>query len=135
MVVEVVNEDLWIHDVAEQVILRWLAVNFLGKLGLHCYKVNRFSQATRPNCDRRVILQDNLLQLLRETAIWLSQVTRKKVYDRIGEVDVLALGKDVVLIKVVLNHEDCHVANHFRAGRHLDNIAKQLVNFPVLLFN
>ena len=108
----IILEYLRVHGVAYYLAHVSFQAEVLLKSFLDVVKVFRLQKFSRSYCDRSLSLENHLLKVFRESALWLSHHSLKVGNHGVREVHVAASFHDVFRSKVVLNHEYGHVAYH-----------------------
>ena len=85
----------------------------------------------RAFCKGFTPLEDTLLKLGREPAWWLAKPAFKQFDNTLRKSQFTVWIQAIFWSQTVSHHEEGHIANHFRGGRHFHNIAKQNVHLSI----
>ena len=107
----VIRVNLGIHGVADYVVHIGLQAKVLIQPVRNVLEVFRIKQFTRTARNGLAILQNNFLQISRESAFGLTHHALEERHNGIREVKRFALLQNVLGRQIVLHHEDSHVAN------------------------
>ena len=99
------------------------------------FEISRFKQLARTLCQRLLAFQDDLLEFFREALVREAQTAFEEFYDRLGEIEGIALFINIFFRQVVLYHVQRHITDDFGRRRNLDDIAKHEVDIVIHLLD
>ena len=126
-----VAKHLRIHQVRRQIRVAGMAPDVRLQLYAGRVQIDMRQKIAGALHERRLPLQDLLLQVAWEALGRKAQLPLEQRDHRVGEID-LAFGiQHVPLAQVVGDHEQCHVADHLGSGRHFHDVAEQAIDLRV----
>lgn len=72
--------------------------------------------------------KDDVLEFFRESAVRNAELAVEEINNGLREIECCALFIDVFFGQVVLNHEECHIADNFGGRCNFDDIAEEHVD-------
>jgi len=133
--VEVFAVDFGVEGVAEGVADVGVQAVFGGEFGVDGVEIGWGQDVAGAAGDGFFAFEHDGLQVGGEAAGGLAEHAFEVVNHRVGEGEIAALFENVFRSKVVLNHEDGHVAHDFGSGGDFDDVAQHGVNGAVHFFD
>jgi len=125
--------DIRIKDGGNQRLVINSVVKLLFQFEPLLVKIYRFKQLARPAGDRLLILEDDLLQLLRPPLIRLTEHPLEHADNRFGKSQLLFGSIDILGLEIALHQEHRHIADHLGGRCYLDDVAEHHVDLVVHL--
>ncbi len=127
-----IGEDLGIHQMAVEVVVVDVAMQFGGEFGACCFEVHFLSAGSRAACVRFAVAEDDALDIFGPTATGLAESSGEHVNDGLREVGARLEVDEVAGFDAFGEEIHGEVADDFAAGGDFDDVAEDLVDFLVV---